>query len=129
LLKERIETVLSTLSEHDTEYRAYLEASLADISACHAGYFSQDNSDSDEDIAKEVETILHGKKHLACGNLLADTEKMDDNRGEPSGGVDMAMHFDRDTKIAYVEQIESGKLTVTEAVRELAAPDQRSIHG
>jgi 23S rRNA pseudouridine1911/1915/1917 synthase len=55
---------LSTLSEHDTEYRAYLEASLADISACHAGYFSQDNSDSDEDIAKEVETILHGKKHL-----------------------------------------------------------------
>jgi type III restriction enzyme len=64
LLKERIESVLSTLSEHDTEYRAYLEASLADISACHAGYFSQDNSDSDEDIAKEVETILHGKKHL-----------------------------------------------------------------
>ena len=31
----------------------------------------------------------------------------------------MAAHFDRDTKVAYVEQIESGKLTVTEAVREL----------
>ncbi len=29
LLKERIESVLSTLSEHDTEYRAYLEASLS----------------------------------------------------------------------------------------------------
>jgi transposase len=58
-------------------------------------------------------------KAKGCGNLLADTEKMDDNKEEPSGGVDMAAHFDRDTKVAYVEQIESGKLTVTEAVREL----------
>lgn len=64
LLKERIEAVLSTLDEHDAEYRAYLEASLSNISACHAGYFSQDNSDSDEDIAQEVDTILHGKKQL-----------------------------------------------------------------
>ena len=31
----------------------------------------------------------------------------------------MAMYFDRDTKVAYVEQIKSGKLTVTEAAREL----------
>jgi len=64
LLREKIESVLSNLSEHDAEYRAYLEASLANISACHAGYFSQDNSDSDEDIAREVEVILHGKKQL-----------------------------------------------------------------
>lgn len=64
LLKERIELTLSTLTEHDGEYRAYLEASLANISACHAGYFSQDNSDSDEEIAKEVDAILHGKKQL-----------------------------------------------------------------
>lgn len=64
LLKERIELTISMLTEHDTEYRAYLEASLADISACHAGYFAQDNSDSDEDIAKEVDVILHGKKQL-----------------------------------------------------------------
>ena len=64
LLKERIETVLSTLGKHDTEYKAYLKASLADIPSCHAGYFSQDNSDSDEDIAKEVDIILHGKKQL-----------------------------------------------------------------
>jgi type III restriction enzyme len=64
LLKERIETVLAGLDEHDTEYRAYLEASLADLDDCHAGYFSQDNSDSDEDIAKEVDIILHGKKQL-----------------------------------------------------------------
>ena len=64
LLKERIELTISTLTEHDTEYRAYLEASLADISACHADYFSQDNSDSDEEIAKEVDAILNGKKQL-----------------------------------------------------------------
>ena len=64
LLKERIELTISMLSEHDTEYRTYLEASLADISACHAGYFSQDNSDSDEEIAKEVDAILNGKKQL-----------------------------------------------------------------
>lgn len=64
LLKERIEFTLSTLTEYDAEYRSYLEASLADISSCHAGYFSQDNSDSDEEIAKEVDTILHGKKQL-----------------------------------------------------------------
>ena len=64
LLKERIETTLADLDEHDTEYRAFLEASLADIGACHAGYFSQDNSDTDEEIAKEIDTILHGKKQL-----------------------------------------------------------------
>ena len=46
------------------EYKNYLEASLSDINACHAGYFSQDNSDSDEDIAKEVDVILNGKKKL-----------------------------------------------------------------
>lgn len=64
LLKEQIKKIISSLDEHDVEYKEYLEASIADISACHAGYFSQDNSDSDEDIAKEVEVILHGKKQL-----------------------------------------------------------------
>ena len=64
LLKERIEKTIESLDEHDVEYKEYLEASLANISACHAGYFSQDNSDSDEDIAEEVDKILHGKKQL-----------------------------------------------------------------
>lgn len=64
LLKERIHSTLELLDGHNEEYRAYLEASLADISACHAGYFSQDNNDSDEGVAKEVDTILHGKKQL-----------------------------------------------------------------
>ena len=64
LLKGKMEALIATLDEHDEEYRSYLEASLANISACHAGYFAQDNSDSDEEIAKEVDTILYGKKQL-----------------------------------------------------------------
>lgn len=64
LLKEQIQKTIASLDEHDVEYKEYLEASLEDIGACHAGYFSQDNSDSDEDIAKEVDVILHGKKQL-----------------------------------------------------------------
>src|SRR5699024_3654964 len=64
ILKERIKKELATLTEREIEYKKYLEASLADIEACHAGYFSQDNNDSDEEIAKEVQTILHGKKQL-----------------------------------------------------------------
>lgn len=64
LLKEQIEKTIESLDEHDKEYKEYLKASLADISACHAGYFSQDNSDSDEDIAEEIDIILNGKKQL-----------------------------------------------------------------
>lgn len=62
LLNERIEyELLQTCSE---EYCAYLEASKVDISACHAGYFAKDNTDSDESIAEEVDEILHNKKKL-----------------------------------------------------------------
>lgn len=64
LLEEKIEEELQNLSEHEAEYREYLEASLADISACHAGYFSRDNTNSDDDIAEEVREILHGKREL-----------------------------------------------------------------
>ncbi len=64
LLTEHINSLLSSLPTAEQEYCEYLEASLADISACHAGYFSQDNSDSDEAIAKEVADILHNKKGL-----------------------------------------------------------------
>ncbi len=64
LLKEAVEKMITELDEHEAIYREYLEASLADISACHAGYFAQDNSDSDEEIAQQVNTILHEKKKL-----------------------------------------------------------------
>ena len=64
LLLEKIEELLQILPDSEQEYKEYLEASKADISACHAGYFAQDNSDSDEAIANEVADILHNKKGL-----------------------------------------------------------------
>lgn len=64
LLLDNINSLLKTLPSAEQEYRDFLEASAADISACHAGYFSQDNSDSDESIASEVKDILHNKKGL-----------------------------------------------------------------
>lgn len=64
LLKETIEKTIAVLDAHESIYREYLEASLSDISACHAGYFAQDNNDSDEKIAQQVDIILHGKKKL-----------------------------------------------------------------
>jgi Restriction endonuclease len=62
LLSEQIENELNQPCSDD--YKAYLEASKADISACHAGYFAKDNTDSDENIAAEVDEILHNKKKL-----------------------------------------------------------------
>lgn len=64
LLKERIEIEISNLTEHEEEYKKYLHESLDNISACHGGYFAQDNNDTDENIAKEVDAILNGKKQL-----------------------------------------------------------------
>ena len=50
--------------QNTPEYKAYLQATLDNIDASCAGYFSQDNNDTDENIASEVEVILHGKKEL-----------------------------------------------------------------
>ena len=64
LLKEKLKDTIGKLSEQENEYREYLEASLKNIRACHAGYFAQDNRSSDESIAEEVNDILNGKKQL-----------------------------------------------------------------
>ena len=64
LLKEKLKDTIGRLSEQENEYREYLEASLKNIKACHAGYFAQDNSSSDKSIAEEVNDILNGKKQL-----------------------------------------------------------------
>ena len=64
LLQKNIKSLLATLPSAEQEYKEYLEASATNISACHAGYFAQDNSDSDEAIANEVADILHNKKGL-----------------------------------------------------------------
>jgi len=65
LLKERLDIALSKITKQDNpEYKEYLLATKACISASHAGYFSQDNNDTDEEIAKEVNEILFEKKKL-----------------------------------------------------------------
>ena len=64
LLKEKLKETISKLSDEESQYKEYLEASLKNIRACHAGYFSQDNSSSAESIAEEVNDILNGKKQL-----------------------------------------------------------------
>ena len=50
--------------DNSEEYEAYLKESLKDIAACRAGYFSQDNSDSDEAVKKEMDDILRNKTEL-----------------------------------------------------------------
>lgn len=64
LLKEKLKDTIGKLTEQESRYREYLEASLRNIRACHAGYFSQDNSSSDESIREGVNEILNGKKQL-----------------------------------------------------------------
>lgn len=46
------------------EYSDYLKASLADLEATNGGYFSADNSSSDEAIQQEVDAILRDKETL-----------------------------------------------------------------
>lgn len=64
LLSENIDAVIPKLAEQENEYKEYLLASKADLNATHAGYFSQDNSSSDEAIAQEIQEILYEKKKL-----------------------------------------------------------------
>jgi type III restriction enzyme len=74
LLLEKINEVLPTLSvENDSDYIEYLKTSKLDISACHAGYFSQDNTNSDEEIANQINEIIFDKKKLL-------SIKMDDGK-------------------------------------------------
>lgn len=69
-LREKFDSLLTSQlkaelrKDNSEEYEAYLKASLKDIAACRAGYFSQDNSDSDEAVKKEVDDILRNKTEL-----------------------------------------------------------------
>lgn len=61
-IKVEIEELLKT--EKDAFYKAYLEKTLLDLSATHAGYFSKDNTEKDEAIEKEINEILHDKQAM-----------------------------------------------------------------
>ena len=63
ILKEEITSKIEVLEKND-KYREYLESSLKDIAATHGGYFSEDNSSSEDSVAKEVSEILRNKKLL-----------------------------------------------------------------
>lgn len=61
--------------------------------------------------------------------VVADTEKMHNNKDKPSG-VAWQIILTGIRRYAYIEQINSGKMTVTEAVNELGGgPDQQFTHG
>ena len=51
-------------SQVERDYVAYLRASAADVAATNGGYFSADNSSSDEAIQAEVDQILRDKQSL-----------------------------------------------------------------
>ena len=61
-LKEQIEIVKDDISL--SEYKEFLEYSLNHIPDTRGGYFSKDNSTSDESIKQEVEDILRNKEKL-----------------------------------------------------------------
>lgn len=71
LLKKQIEKELTL--ENSEEYKNFLNSSLQDLNACSAGYFAQDNNDSDEAVAKEVDDILRNKKGLLSFKNLDGT--------------------------------------------------------
>lgn len=62
ILETRVKKELAR--QNTPEYENYLKATLDHLDDSCAGYFSQDNNDSDENIANEVKVILHGKKEL-----------------------------------------------------------------
>ncbi|MDQ6990465.1 MAG: type III restriction-modification system endonuclease [Mariprofundaceae bacterium] len=45
-------------------YQAYLEKTLQDLSLTHGGYFSKDNTGSDDKVEQEITEILHDKETL-----------------------------------------------------------------
>lgn len=60
-----LEQLDKEIDKHNSaDYDDYLAQSKQNLAACRAGYFAQDNSDSDEAIEQEVNDILHNKKQL-----------------------------------------------------------------
>ncbi len=63
-INKKIEKIGNTKDKRLEEYKSYLEASLKEISKTNGGYFSEDNSTSEEDIRVEVDKILRDKESL-----------------------------------------------------------------
>lgn len=69
-LKEKVESLILVnakkllKTETNLFYKGYLEKTIQEVSNTHGGYFSQDNTETDAKIEKEVEEILHDKEAL-----------------------------------------------------------------
>lgn len=66
LLKQKLESLIE--NETDNDYKAFLQATLADIPAAHGGYFAEDSKvkGADDKISEEIDVILRNKnKSLA----------------------------------------------------------------
>ncbi|MEB7759009.1 MULTISPECIES: type III restriction-modification system endonuclease [Bacillales] len=63
-LRRKLEKEINNCDMFESKYREFLEESLANIKETHAGYFSQDNVSTEEEIEKEVNTILFDKERL-----------------------------------------------------------------
>lgn len=63
-LREKLEQEIEQCTDSELEYKKYLEQSILNIKDTHAGYFSQDNFSTEEEIEKEVNTILYDKEKL-----------------------------------------------------------------
>lgn len=65
-VEQYIEAEINQLlkTEKDSFYKSYLEKTLLDLSATHAGYFSKDNTEKDDAIEKEINEILHDKQAM-----------------------------------------------------------------
>lgn len=63
-LREQLDKHANDTSLAGREYASYLRTSLADVAATNGGYFSADNSSSDQAIQAEVHQILRDKQSL-----------------------------------------------------------------
>lgn len=73
-IKAEVENLLKNIEQEEATqnsklktqnyYKSYLEKTLIDVSATHAGYFSKDNTEKDEAIEKEINEILHDKQAM-----------------------------------------------------------------
>ncbi|MDO4605064.1 MAG: type III restriction-modification system endonuclease [Helcococcus sp.] len=63
-IKKEINIITNNQDKRLEEYKSYLQASLDKISKTNGGYFSEDNSSSDDDIKNEVDKILRDKEYL-----------------------------------------------------------------
>ncbi|MDQ6995111.1 MAG: type III restriction-modification system endonuclease [Mariprofundaceae bacterium] len=61
-----VEAQAKALLKEETNpfYKAYLEKTLQDLSLTHGGYFSKDNTGSDDKVEQEITEILHDKETL-----------------------------------------------------------------